>query len=93
MVCELLDLNLQSFPFASVIEKTDVNQDGELESLVHYGDWPKAFVIDTSLVYYERYADGGYGYYCVTTLSNNTRQEGDNSLGFLRANSGRMEMH
>lgn len=34
----------------------------------HYGNWPTKYTIDTSLVYYERYADGTYGYYCETRL-------------------------
>ena len=35
----------------------------------HYGNWPSKYIIDTSLVYYERYEDGTYGYYCETKLS------------------------
>lgn len=53
-----VDLHLQAFPFAAL-----PNQ------VAHYGDWAEPFVIDTSLVYYEKYADSSYGYYCVTTIS------------------------
>lgn len=49
------------YPFTMVTER-------------HYGNWPAQYVIDTSLVYYEVYEDGTYGYYCVTTLS---EAEGD----------------
>lgn len=34
----------------------------------HYGNWPVQYVINHSLVYYEKYADGTYGYYCETRL-------------------------
>ena len=50
----------KSFPFVPILE-------------VHYGDWPVKHSINSSLVYFERYANGElddeYGYYCVTTLS------------------------
>lgn len=52
------DLHKCTFPFKSL--------DGQT---THYGDWPLPFVIDTSLVYYERYKDSSYGYYCVTAIS------------------------
>ena len=48
----------KNFPFVPVVES-------------HYGDWPIRYAINTSLVYFERYANGEYGYYCVTTLSDN----------------------
>lgn len=35
----------------------------------HYGDWPIQYFINTSLVYYEKYADDTYGYYSVTKLT------------------------
>lgn len=44
-------------------------QKGE-QSMSHYGDWPEAYQLQASLVYYERYADGGYGYYAKTSLTN-----------------------
>ena len=53
-----VNLYLRAFPFKTL--------EGQAK---HYGDWPTPFMIDTSLVYYEIYADGGYGYYCVTTIS------------------------
>lgn len=46
-----------SFPFS------------EQWSNAHYGDWPTEFQLMTSLVYYEKYADGGYGYYAKTSLT------------------------
>lgn len=54
------DLFVQVFPFKKLANQS-----------IHYGNWPKQFVIDTSLVYYERYADNSYGYYCVTTVADN----------------------
>lgn len=53
------ELYLQAFPYVKL-----ANQNS------HYGNWPKRFIIDTSLVYYERYEDNSYGYYCVTTVEN-----------------------
>lgn len=52
------DLFEQVFPFKLLNDQTE-----------HYGDWPLPYVIDTSLVYYERYSDGKYGYYCVTSVT------------------------
>lgn len=52
------------FPFENVVDE-------------HYGDWPLRYVIDTSLVYYERYADDTYGYYCETRLSSRDEEEDD----------------
>ena len=46
------------FPFAKLPNQTQ-----------HYGNWPNEYTIDTSLVYYEKYADGKYGYYCVTYIA------------------------
>lgn len=46
------------FPFAKLPNQTE-----------HYGDWAGEYAIDTSLVYYEKYADGKYGYYCVTYIA------------------------
>lgn len=48
------------------------------EDMVHYGDWPEAYRLQTSLVYYERYSDGGYGYYAVTSLTSGDESAGDN---------------
>lgn len=38
-------------------------------SIAHYGDWPTEFKMMTSLVYYEKYTDGGYGFYAKTSLA------------------------
>jgi len=39
----------------------------------HYGDWPVRYIMNTSLVYYEKYDDGdgssSYGYYCIAKLT------------------------
>ncbi|MBO5097562.1 MAG: prepilin-type N-terminal cleavage/methylation domain-containing protein [Agathobacter sp.] len=48
----------------------------------HYGNWPSQYRINTSLVYYEVYKDGTYGYYCVTTLTDEAA-EGDNTIWVL----------
>ncbi len=48
------------------------------EDMVHYGDWPEAYRLQTSLVYYERYSDGVYGYYAVTSLTSGDESAGDN---------------
>ncbi|MBQ3558991.1 MAG: hypothetical protein IJA07_05745 [Agathobacter sp.] len=50
-----------AFPFAKLPNQTQ-----------HYGNWPAQYVIDTSLVYYEKYADGSYGYYGVTYITDDT---------------------
>lgn len=44
----------------------------------HYGDWPEAYQLQTSLVYYEKYADGGYGYYARTSLTSGGQSAGSN---------------
>jgi len=49
-------LGERAFPFNMVVDN-------------HYGNWPTRYVIDTALVYYERYEDGTYGYYCETRVS------------------------
>ena len=46
------------FPFAKL----------EGES-VHHGDWPMEYTIQVALVYYERYTDGDYGLYGITSMS------------------------
>ena len=56
------------------------------DDMVHYGDWPEAYRLQTSLVYYERYSDGNYGYYAVTSLTS-----GDESAGEWVVNSLRDE--
>lgn len=49
------NLLYKAFPFTAVTDN-------------HYGNWPLAYFINTSLVYYEKYAGGDYGYYSVTTI-------------------------
>lgn len=50
----------------------------------HYGDWPTQYVINTSLVYYEKYDDGNgkytYGFYCITYIAGSEKQWLLNSL-------------
>jgi prepilin-type N-terminal cleavage/methylation domain-containing protein len=36
---------------------------------VHHGDWPLEYAIQVALVYYERYTDGDYGLYAITSMS------------------------
>lgn len=44
----------------------------------HYGDWPTQYVINTSLVYYEKYDNGNgnyaYGFYCITYIAGSENQ-------------------
>ena len=51
----------QAFPF-----KLIANEAGG--KMPHYGDWPEPYKLENSLVYYERYSDGTYGYYAKTSL-------------------------
>lgn len=53
------NLLYKSFPFQLVTDS-------------HYGDWPSQYYINNALVYYEKYGDGGYGYYSVTKLTDTT---------------------
>ena len=55
------NLLFKAFPFTMVTDN-------------HYGDWPSQYFINTSLVYYEKYADGTYGYYSVTKLTDTTEE-------------------
>ncbi len=48
------------------------------KSIDHYGDWPEAYQLQTSLVYYEKYADGSYGYYARTSLTSGGQSAGSN---------------
>lgn len=48
------------------------------DSIDHYGDWPEAYQLQTSLVYYEKYADGSYGYYARTSLTSGGQSAGSN---------------
>lgn len=41
---------------------------GAAGNMPHYGDWPEAYQLQNSLVYYERYDDGTYGYYAKVSL-------------------------
>ena len=60
-----LNLRMRSFPFPLL-------KRGEA-AMIHYGDWPEAYQLQASLVYYEKYRndDGSesYGYYAQTTLT------------------------
>lgn len=55
-------LTYKAFPFASVTDS-------------HYGDFPLQFTINNSLVYYEKYSEKEYGYYCVTSLNGDTDED------------------
>lgn len=57
----------QAFPF-----KLIANEAGG--KMTHYGDWPEPYKLENSLVYYERYSDGSYGYYAKTSLQNSDGQ-------------------
>ena len=62
------DANLlyKSFPFKAVTD-------------TYYGDWPLQYLINTALVYYEKYIVNGnetYGYYSVTTLTDTSEDGG-----------------
>lgn len=48
------------------------------KSIDHYGDWPEAYQLQTSLVYYEKYADNTYGYYARTSLTSGGQSAGSN---------------
>ena len=58
------NLLFKAFPFEMVTDN-------------HYGDWPIQYFINTSLVYYEKYADGTYGYYSVTKLTDASESNAD----------------
>ncbi|NLU25170.1 MAG: prepilin-type N-terminal cleavage/methylation domain-containing protein [Clostridiales bacterium] len=51
-----VDLFTVAFPFARTENQTD-----------YYGNWPKEYLLETSLVYYEKYSDGTVGYYADGT--------------------------
>ena len=59
------------FPFRLI-------QRGTAGAMPHYGDWPEAYQLQTSLVYYEKYADGEYRYYARTSLTSGGESVGDN---------------
>ena len=58
------NLLYKAFPFRMVTDS-------------HYGDWPSQYFINTSLVYYEKYTDGSYGYYSVTKLTDTSTDESE----------------
>lgn len=58
------NLLFKAFPFKMVTDN-------------HYGDWMLQYFINNSLVYYEKYADGYYGYYSVTKLKDATQDGAD----------------
>ena len=57
----------QAFPFKLIANETG-------GKMTHYGDWPEPYKLENSLVYYERYSDGSYGYYAKTSLQNSDGQ-------------------
>ena len=59
------ELSDKYFPFTLIT----VEENGSSRTMPHYGDWPARYQLQTSLVYYERYADGTYGYYAFTSLT------------------------
>ncbi|MBR3289507.1 MAG: prepilin-type N-terminal cleavage/methylation domain-containing protein, partial [Clostridia bacterium] len=56
--------------------------------LDHYGDWPAEQSVQPSLVYYERYPDGYYGYYTVTSLASDLSHSNQWLLNTLRNGDG-----
>ena len=50
----------------------------------HYGDWPEQYTIQASLVYYEKYADGEYGFYCETSMEGEDNDANNWKLDSLR---------
>lgn len=64
-----------SYPYAKTLINTAFPFGKHWEGQQHhYGDWKQQYVINTSLVYYERYEDGSYGYYCMTYMAENANQ-------------------
>lgn len=53
----------KAFPFKAVTKE-------------YYGNWPLQYVINTALVYYEKYENDTYGYYSVTTLTDTSGETG-----------------
>lgn len=62
-----------AFPFLMLT----YTQGSEVVTMKHYGNWPPELKLQTSLVYYERYDDGTYGFYAETSLK--TSAEGESS--------------
>jgi len=62
------------FPFAPLSGQT-----------AHHGDWPMEYTILVAMVYYERYTNGSYGLYALTSLSNGETVSGstDNTRWLL----------
>ncbi len=50
----------------------------------HYGDWPEQYTIQASLVYYEKYADESYGFYCETSMEGEDNDANNWKLDSLR---------
>lgn len=59
------ELSGSAYPFPAVVRM--VEEDGSLTDYVHYGSWPSAGIKSERayLSYYEKYADGSYGYYYI----------------------------
>lgn len=67
-----------SYPYDATLLYKEFPFDAVMEH--HYGDWALQYLVNTSLVYYEKYANGSYGYYCVTTL---TKDDGSIADGYV----------
>lgn len=61
-----------SFPYKATLFQTSYPFKKLPNQEQHYGNWPAQYVIDTALVYYEKYADGSYGYYGVTYITDDS---------------------
>lgn len=61
-----------SYPYNATLFQTSFPFEKLPNQKQHYGSWPGQYVIDTSLVYYEKYADGAYGYYGVTYITDDS---------------------
>ena len=83
--------NGESYPYKAALRnlgmpfpllKQTVAADGSAapatDNMPHYGNWPEAYQLQNSLVYYEKYADGSYGYYARTSLTSGGESAGNN---------------
>lgn len=57
-----------SYPYLRGLRNKSFPFDSQITPAAHYGDWPEESKIKHSLVYYEKYPDGGYGFYALTAL-------------------------
>ncbi len=83
--------NGESYPYKAALRnlgmpfpllKQTVAADGSAapatDNMPHYGNWPEAYQLQNSLVYYEKYVDGSYGYYARTSLTSGGESAGNN---------------